>query len=412
MSREKQSRLKALELATKGDLSAALEICRAQIVTDREDKQWLIDAIVKAMESADLTSAGNLAAIYAALDRGSEWYPHSSCTTVGAVSDNWLSLPKLTHDLTQFRRLRQDEVLSSDFDKIIEDYETTVMRHSTLGDNERISIEAEGPSLFRTFGRLVHVADAPRLEAALSDRWSRCETEQRYRKTGSEVVVIDDFLSEEALESLFQFCLNSTVWTQNHYEHGRLGALFFKGFNCPLLLQIAEEIRDSFPDLIGRAHPLRQLWGFKNTGELPSNSTIHADFAAINVNFWLTPDDANLDPDSGGMVIYDLEAPLSWDFTHYNQRNDIIRDFIIKHQPRAIRIPYRQNRAIIFNSDLFHATEEVRFRPDFSSHRINITMLYGDRQFDAHHREPLPLDGPVAAAVPAWRSAAFRRSGR
>jgi hypothetical protein len=30
---------------------------------------------------------------------------------------------------------------------------------------------------------------------------------------------------------------------------------------------------------------------------------IHADFAAINVNFWITPDDANLDPKSGGIQL-------------------------------------------------------------------------------------------------------------
>jgi hypothetical protein len=37
----------------------------------------------------------------------------------------------------------------------------------------------------------------------------------------------------------------------------------------------------------------------------------HADFAAVNVNIWLTPDSANLDPTSGGMDVYDAEAPPS-----------------------------------------------------------------------------------------------------
>ena len=49
-------------------------------------------------------------------------------------------------------------------------------------------------------------------------------------------------LSSEALESLRLFCLESTVWTGNRYAHGRLGAFFQDGFNCPLLLQIAEEL--------------------------------------------------------------------------------------------------------------------------------------------------------------------------
>lgn len=410
MGRATASRIEVLELANLGHLSAAVKLCRTEFAAGGDGKQWLTDMIVKAMERADLTLAGSLAAIYATLERSSEWSPHWSGGPVKAVTGARLSLPKLRHDLAQFRHLRREGVLSPAFDKVIADYEATITRYVGLDDSTRISIDAEGPSIHRTFGRLVHVADAPRVEIALSDRWSRREAQHQYRQGSPGIVVVDNFLSESALESLFQFCLNSTVWTQNSYDHGRLGALFFNGFNCPLLLQIAEEIREAFPDLIGRAHPLRQLWGFKNTGELPADSTIHADFAAINVNFWLTPDSANLDPENGGMVIYDLEAPMSWDFTRFNQRTDLIRDFIREHQPRAIRIPYRRNRAIIFNSDLFHATEEVRFRPDYSSHRINVTMLYGDRQFDAHHREPLPTARAVAPAIPGWRSAAFRRS--
>jgi hypothetical protein len=32
-------------------------------------------------------------------------------------------------------------------------------------------------------------------------------------------------------------------------------------------------------------------------------------FAAVNVNFWITPDDANLDEKSRGLVVYDVDAP-------------------------------------------------------------------------------------------------------
>jgi hypothetical protein len=35
---------------------------------------------------------------------------------------------------------------------------------------------------------------------------------------------------------------------------------------------------------------------------------------AVNVTLWITPEDANLDPTSGGLAVYDVNAPLSWDF--------------------------------------------------------------------------------------------------
>ena len=76
--------------------------------------------------------------------------------------------------------------------------------------------------------------------------------------------------------------------------------------------------------MIGDRYPLRQLWGFKNGTHLPGDSTVHADFAAVNVNLWLTPDAANLDETTGGLVVYDVDAPLSWDFDTYNGQGDVI----------------------------------------------------------------------------------------
>lgn len=37
--------------------------------------------------------------------------------------------------------------------------------------------------------------------------------------------------------------------------------------------------------------------------------TVHADVAKVNLNFWVTPDEANLDPSSGGLVVYPKEPP-------------------------------------------------------------------------------------------------------
>lgn len=70
-------------------------------------------------------------------------------------------------------------------------------------------------------------------------------------------------------------------------------------------------------------------------------------------------------------------------------------------------IPYRQNRAVIFDSDLFHASDEVRPRPGYENPRINVTLLYGDREEEVHRRHPPDLG--TTGLRPAWRSAAFAR---
>jgi hypothetical protein len=191
------------------------------------------------------------------------------------------------------------------------------------------------------------------------------------------LVVIDRFLTDDALESLRAFCLESTVWSTNRYDHDRLGSFFRDGFNCPLLVQIAEELRAAFPRVIGRRR-VTQIWGYKYASTQPALPP-HADFAAVNVNFWITPDEANLQRNAGGLVVYDVDAPRDWDFPTYNRNAAKIRELLAARKARPRRIAYRCNRAVIFDSDLFHATPALRFREGYENRRINVTFLYGDR---------------------------------
>lgn len=401
-------RRKAVGFVRCGRQQDAADLCRAIVEEQLGGPQWLADEVVAAMEQPDLGFAGDLAAILTAIERGSAWHPAWMGGRTQPIRDASLSTGKLRHDLQQLLHLRHQQV-AVPLDELIVDYEAALDRLARLGITRAPLAGEDERTIGRAYGRLVHIADAPRVAQALSPSWDRGLCQRRYLESRPSVVVIDNFLAPDALKSLLRFCQNSTIWAGNRYAHGRVSSLFFTGFNAPLVLQIAEEIRDAFPLLIGEHHPLRQLWAFKNTEVLPGDASIHADFAAINVNFWITPDDANLHPDSGGMVVYDLEAPLSWSFRQYNERPDLIRDLIARHGPRAIRIPYRQNRAIIFNSDLFHGTEAVCFRPDYLSHRINVTMLYGDRRRDEHHAEPEPAQRAPTELIAAWRSAALTR---
>ena len=202
------------------------------------------------------------------------------------------------------------------------------------------------------------------------------ETSEQWFTQKPQIAVIDDLLTPEALEGLRRFCLEEPVW-RSSYHNGYLGAFPEAGFACPLLGQIADELRNTFPGIF-RDHTLNYMWGFKYDSKL-SGIAIHADRAAVNVNFWITPDEANLDPESGGLVIWDVAAPLDWNFAKFNADNDAIRDFLARHGSRPTRVPHRQNRAVIFDSDLFHETDTIRFKDGYLNRRINVTMLYGRR---------------------------------
>jgi tetratricopeptide (TPR) repeat protein len=373
---------------------------------DADGVAWMQNLIHTSLCAKDLTLAGRYAAISSRLRWGTSL--ESPCGT-GFAEYFPPSIPKLRHDAEQFRYLQQQGVLGAEFTSVICAYERLAEQMTPRGAEVRCPLDSEE---FRTirhvYNRLVHVRETPRVKRALSRTWDAAAVESQYLNHPPGVVYVDDFLTCEALVELRRFCLESTVWSGNRYAHGRLGAFFQDGFNCPLLLQIGEELRETLPRVIGDRYPLRQLWGFKSGPELPADATTHADFAAVNVNFWITPDEANLDKESGGLVVYDVDAPLSWTFEIYNGRTDVIRPFLERQHSQAITIPYRANRAVIFNSDLFHGTDGVSFRRGYENLRVNITMLYGEREEEVHHRE---LSGPAPiAASRAWRSAAFGRA--
>jgi tetratricopeptide (TPR) repeat protein len=205
----------------------------------------------------------------------------------------------------------------------------------------------------------------------------RADVAAQWRMKTPQIVVIDDLLTPAALEALRRFCLHSTIW-RNVFEDGYLGAFPEDGFACPLLTQIAEGLRSAFPDIFA-ALPFQYLWAFKYDSQL-QGIKVHADFATVNVNFWITPDDANLDPESGGLVIWDRCAPQDWDFAAYNGEAAPIREFLARSEARPVKVPYRANRAVIFDSDLFHETDRMQFKPGYENRRINITLLYGRRR--------------------------------
>lgn len=208
------------------------------------------------------------------------------------------------------------------------------------------------------------------------------EFAKQWQNSSPQLVVIDNLLTEEAMDMLRQFCWRSTIW-HRVFGNGYLGAMPEDGFACPLLVQIADELRSTYSAIVGD-NQLTRCWAFKYDSRL-KGINIHADFAAVNVNFWITPDEANLDAESGGLVVWDKPAPLDWSFDEYNNDGIMIRQFLEQSGAKSVTVPHRANRAVIFDSDLFHETDRIKFKEGYLNRRINITMLYGHRDATAKH---------------------------
>jgi tetratricopeptide (TPR) repeat protein len=229
------------------------------------------------------------------------------------------------------------------------------------------------------FAPLFHIEGGERVAGpAVALRGDVREIETRWERSKPNIVVIDGLLSTAALREIRRFCWGSTIW-RSEYQGGYLGAMPETGFAVPLLTQISTELVAGFPSIF-RDYPLLQWWAFKYDSRL-SGIGVHADFAAVNVNFWITPDEANLDPERGGLIIWDKPAPLDWKFEQYNGLDTAeIREFLADSGAEATTVPYRANRAVIFDSDLFHETDRISFKDGYLNRRINITLLYGLRE--------------------------------
>ena len=205
--------------------------------------------------------------------------------------------------------------------------------------------------------------------------WGKVEME--YLNSPNQIIYIDNFLGEKAIQEIREFCLASKLWFYE-FNNKYLGSFSESGFISPIHCQIATELQKKLPRLFGK-YNLGKFWGFKYDTTLGKGIGIHADFAYLNLNFWITPDKYNNKKNKGGLKIYDASTPEDWSFAKYNNNTKNIYKFLNEKNAKCTNIPYKFNRAVLFNSAYFHETDEINFKDKYEGRRINITYLFGTR---------------------------------
>ena len=299
----------------------------------------------------------------------------------GASADRTVVPFKLRHDAEQIRYLCAAGQLPAPIERVAASYESILDTPSAERSPQTpIQLDRQGwREIGPVYNRPLHVPGAPALAGGtLNPELDVDAIEAAYLGAQPNVIFLDQLLRPEALERLWRFCLDATIWYQ--VKHGYLGAYLIDGFGTALTLQIAAELRARFPRIF-RDHQLNQMWAYKYDSRRQGIKT-HADFAAVNVNFWVTPDAANRDLNSGGLVVYKAVAPTDWAFRKYNSDGAAMEAFLSQVEDEPLVVPYRQNRVVIFDSDLFHRTDDLDFHPGYENRRINVTMLFGARHED------------------------------
>ena len=316
--------------------------------------------------------------------RGSAWWPGGPEVPAPEPADGGAeptSRLKLRHDAEQLRHLQSSGRLPAGAAPFADTFERVLaeLDISSPG-NAPVRLSADQKRrLAPVYNRVVVLDPGARVEGeAVARGWDRGAVARAF--AADRVAVIDALLTPDALAAMRRFCLDSTIWFDTSHalgERGYIGADGIEGFACPLLFQIAEGLRAALPDVIGDL-PLAKFWAFKYDHALQGINA-HGDAARVNVNFWLTPDEANLDPDTGGLMVWNTHVPRDWGFQAYNNDPAGLMRRIEEIGAQPVNVPHRQNRAVLFDSDLIHATAPLNFRPGYANRRLNVTLLFGNR---------------------------------
>ena len=293
-----------------------------------------------------------------------------------------IPLYRLKHDVEQAKYLSSKNIKQDGINKFIKLGSEILSRKENKyiksGITKNIKINKDEENTLLPFYKSNYIYKAPHISSGCinpNKNWESVEDE--YFNSQKQIIYIDNFLSDQAAKELQKFCLRSKIWIEEK-QNSYLGSFSDKGFISSLHLQIAKELKNKLPRLFGK-HRLGRFWAFKYDTTLGKGINIHADFALINLNFWITPDEYNNNKLGGGLKVYDVAAPQDWSFRKYNTNAEEIYKFLKSKNANCVNIPYKFNRAVLFNSDYFHETDKINFQDEYEARRINITYLFGDR---------------------------------
>lgn len=287
---------------------------------------------------------------------------------------------KLQHDAEQFDHLARQGVRTEPFRALGERYVELRRRIGWPDEKtEIVAMPAELPAeVAETYNQALHIAGcAVRPQGALSPGLDTAAISQRFVAEDARIAFADDFLTPAALDALGRFVRESTIWFDFAHIPGHVAAYLETGLASPLLLQIAAQARAAFPEILG-PHPLKQIWAFKNVSR-GDRIGLHVDDAAVSLNLWLTADQDHDAAESGGLTVYRRRLDAERELRSYDADGDDLRWALAEGGATAANVPYRQNRAVFFDSTLYHESTGTNFASGYVNHRVNVTLLYGER---------------------------------
>ena len=186
-------------------------------------------------------------------------------------------------------------------------------------------------------------------------------------------IIKDNFFPKNLAFQLRQLALDNDNPYTKAYPDGYLARDFDNGQASQLSLRsIADRyVTPKVYALAGRRYA--RSWSFTYHSRCPGVPP-HIDLSFVNINVWVTPNNAIADRSKNGLILYRKKAPKDWTHQDYNKDSPKMNNFL--KGAKYDRIPYKFNRAVIFPGNTFHATDSVHTNPGDENRRVNYTFLY------------------------------------
>jgi hypothetical protein len=185
--------------------------------------------------------------------------------------------------------------------------------------------------------------------------------------------VLDDFLVADVLEGIRRSIVNNKGWS---FMNWQADELFIRNFDLPIVYEIARAVAGCIPRILENLFLVQHIafMHLRNNGLCP-----HSDTGLVTLDLFLTPDEYNLEPETGGLVFYDVKRTAEQEIHEFNARPYCIDYFNRNTRGESVTVPYKYNRAVLFDARTFHSSQRMRFATGGSqTFRINYAFLFDE----------------------------------
>jgi len=177
------------------------------------------------------------------------------------------------------------------------------------------------------------------------------------------IKIFDNFFPDDLCKEMYRYMIELNSYHENYADYSAVN--FFERLPA---VDVIEKNVNELNDL-----KYERAWSFiyRNhaRGVMP-----HADPSTLTFTVWITPDESILNHRENGLNIWTVDTPKEIPHQDNGTMQERIFDLIKDREP--VKIPYKYNRAILFESKYLHATDCVSMKHGIENQRVNYTFLF------------------------------------